>query len=312
MIVVAGRSGRARTTEQIAATLMRNPREYMHRVDIAAPVQYPTKELPVDPYVLGAWIGDGTSTQAVITCADEAILEQIGAAGYGVARASGPIAYRIGGAGHTRDAQTGRYARNESLSSRLRDMELLGNKHIPVDYMHGDVAQRQSLLEGLMDTDGYADKWGRCEFTTIRRSLATQVCELVASLGHRPVIAEKRAMLYGVDKGPKFDVTFTPDRPVFRLPRKLERQKRTGLHRGRSIVSVTPVDSVPVRCIQVDDSSGLYLATRSFIPTHNSSLGRLGLLIHSTAGLHRRRVGRAHHAWSCRTWRTCRSRCTRG
>jgi dUTPase len=91
-------------------------------------------------------------------------------------------------------------------------------------------------------------------------------------------------MLYGVDKGPKFDVTFTPDRAVFRLPRKRARQKSGGFNRGRSIVSVTPVESVPVRCIQVDDSTGLYLVTRSFIPTHNSSLGRLGLLIHSTAG----------------------------
>ena len=276
--------GTVRTTDQIAATLMRSPREYMHRVDIAAPVQYSTKNLPVDPYVLGAWIGDGTSTQAIITCADQPILEHIGAAGYGVAKASGPIASRIGGAGHTRNEKTGRYERNSSLSSRLRDMDLLGNKHIPWDYMHADVGQRQSLLEGLMDTDGYVDKWGRCEFTTVRRTLAAQVCELVASLGQRPVIGEKRAMLYGVDKGPRFDVTFTPDRPVFRLPRKLERQKTTGFNRGRSIVRIAPVESVPVRCIQVDDSTGLYLATRSFIPTHNSSLGRLGLLIHSTAG----------------------------
>ena len=167
--------GRARTTEQIAATLTRNPREYMHRVDIAAPVQYRTKELPVDPYVLGRR-GSETARRhrRSSPAADEAILEQIGAAGYGVARASGRTGARIGGAGHTRDAQTGRYARNESLSSRLRDMELLGNKHIPVDYMHGDVAQRQALLEGLMDTDGYDDKWGRCEFTTVRRSLADE------------------------------------------------------------------------------------------------------------------------------------------
>jgi hypothetical protein len=151
--------------------------------------------------------------------------------------------------------------------------------------MEAGVAQRQALLEGLMDTDGYVDRWGRCEFTTVRRSLAIQVRELVASLGFRPVIAEKRAELYGVDHGPKFDVTFTPHRPVFRLPRKLARQKTEGtFERYRSIIGVRRVDSTPVRCIQVADPSGIFLVTRSFIPTHNSSLGRLGLLIHSTAG----------------------------
>ena len=74
-------------------------------------------------------------------------------------------------------------------------------------------------------------------------------------------------MLNGVDHGPKYDVTFTRDRPVF-----------------EPIVEVRPVPSVPVRCIEVDAVDGMYLAGRSFIPTHNSSLGRLGLLIHSTAG----------------------------
>jgi deoxycytidine triphosphate deaminase len=274
-----GRIGQVRSTEQIAATLERSARGHQHRVDVAAPVQYPSKPLPIDPYVLGAWLGDGTATQAVLTCADQLILDEIEASGCSVVRGKPPLTHRLGGAGHT-----GRDRRDESLSSRLHDLDLLGNKHIPDDYMLADVGQRQSLLEGLMDADGHVDRWGRCEFTTIRRAFARQVRELAASLGQRAVIVERRAMLDGVDHGPKFDVTFTPDRPVFRLPRKLARQKRSGTGRGRTIVSVTPTASVPVRCVQVDDSTGLFLVSRSFIPTHNSSLGRLGLLIHSTAG----------------------------
>jgi hypothetical protein len=107
----------------------------------------------------------------------------------------------------------------------------------------------------------------------------------VASLGFRPTLAAKRAILDGRDCGPKFEIQFTPDRPVFRLPRKLARQKRSGrFHRFRAISDVRDVPSVPVKCIQVTADSGLFLVTRSYIPTHNSSLGRLGLLIHSTAG----------------------------
>ena len=93
-------------------------------------------------------------------------------------------------------------------------------------------------------------------------------------------------MLNGVDHGPKYRIKFTPDRPVFRLRGKLSRQKAAGAqcHRFRSIDVVREVASVPVRCIEVASPRGVFLVSRSFIPTHNSSLGRLGLLIHSTAG----------------------------
>ena len=146
-----------------------------------------------------------------------------------------------------------------------------------------------------MDSDGYCDTWGRCEFTTIKEHLALEISELVASLGFRSVIAKKPAMLNGVDHGPKYDVTFTPDRKVFRLGRKLRRQKATGrFNRFRAIVAVRRVPSVPVRCIEIDGTDGVYLAGRSFIPTHNSSLGRLGLLIHSTAGFVDQQAGDGH------------------
>jgi dUTPase len=96
---------------------------------------------------------------------------------------------------------------------------------------------------------------------------------------------KRRATLSGIDCGPRYEVKFTTDRPVFRLPRKLIRQKTQGrFQRFRAIAEVREVPSVPVKCVEVAAESGLFLVTRSFIPTHNSSLGRLGLLIHSTAG----------------------------
>jgi hypothetical protein len=195
------------------------------------------------------------------------------------------MAYRVGGVGHARDATTGRYARNASLSSRLRDLGLLGAKRIPEEYLRSAVWQRRELLAGLMDSDGYVDVLGRCDLTTINPGLAVQYHELIASLGFKPVVATKTATLYGKVCGLRHEVTFTPDAPVFRLPRKLTRQKREGrFKRGRTIVAVRPVPSRPVRCIQVADPRGMFLVTRSFIPTHNSSLGRLGLIVHATAG----------------------------
>ncbi len=164
-------------------------------------------------------------------------------------------------------------------------LELLGSKHIPGQYLIASIEQRKSLLQGLMDTDGYVDRFGRCDLTTVNESVAAGARELVASLGFRPTVAKKRAFLNGIDCGPKYEVQFTPDRPVFRLQGKLARQKTSGqFHRFRAIVDVREVPSIPVRCIEVASPRGLFLITRSFIATHNSSLGRLGLLIHSTAG----------------------------
>jgi deoxycytidine triphosphate deaminase len=277
-----------RTTDEIERTLhVRGERN--HQVRLAEPVQYPEKIQPVDPYVLGIWLGDGHSKSAVVTTADPEVLVEIRAAGYVVEKAAGPYAYRIGsdrGPEARRDPSTGRYGPDLSLQSTLADMDLLGNKHVPSEYRFGSVAQRQALLEGLMDSDGHVDRNGRCEYTSIDEGLADSVVELVASMGLRPVKDKKRAMLDGVDHGPKYVVKFTPHRPVFRLPRKLARQKDPGarFHLFRAISQVRTIPSVPVRCIEVANPSGLFLVGERFIPTHNSSLGRLGLLIHSTAG----------------------------
>lgn len=281
-----GTGPRVLRTDDLARNLRTPSGEARYRVQQSRAVQYVPKKLPIDPYVLGVWIGDGTSTTAEITSVDEPVLAEVEGAGYAVWKASGPIAYRIGGVGHSRDPRTGRYARNGSLSSKLRDLGLLGNKHLPFDYLHGSIEQRCGLLEGLMDTDGYVDERGRCELTTINRPLAVQYRELVASLGYRPVVAVKKAMFNGRDFGPKYEVTFTPHERVFRLPRKVARQKLTmrGRQRVRTIVEIRPTKTVPVRCIEVSDRRGAFLITESFITTHNSSLGRLGLLIHSTAG----------------------------
>lgn len=285
-----GRSARPRisrvvTTGEIEQTL-RAGREINHQIALAAPIQYPRRELSIDPYVLGVWIGDGTTTKAEVTTADAPILDAIASGGYAVAaRRTARLTYRIGGVGHTRNLATGRYEQNSSLSSSLRALGLLGNKHIPGTYLRASVEQREALLQGLMDTDGYVDSLGRCDIVTTKRRLADDYAELIASLGFRPTLAKKRAMLNGVDRGPAYEIQFVPDRVVFRLPRKRARQKTSGIvHRFRSIKRVNVVPSVPVKCIEVTAPSRLFLITRAFIPTHNSSLGRLGLLIHSTAG----------------------------
>ncbi len=72
-------------------------------------MRYPERDLPIDPYVLGVWLGDGTSANANVTTADAEILEQLVGAGYGVRKAAGPLAYLVGGGSvpHVRDPLDG-------------------------------------------------------------------------------------------------------------------------------------------------------------------------------------------------------------
>ena len=144
----------------------------------------------------------------------------------------------------------------------------LDDRGVPREYLEASAPERMAMLQGLLDSNGHLDRVGRAELVCTTEHLAESVRELVASLGMTATLEKDRAQPRGVDCGPRYRVRFTPDRPV----------------RARSIRSVREIPSVPVRCIEVDSPSGVYLATRSYIPTHNSSLGRLGLIIHSTAG----------------------------
>jgi deoxycytidine triphosphate deaminase len=276
---------RVLTTGEIARTLKYSKTEYNNHVVQALAVEYPHRELAIDPYVFGAWLGDGTSTKPEITSVDQPILDELVLAGEAVRPATNRLTYHVGGSGHTSDISTGRFTRNESLHSRLRDLGVLGNKHIPREYLESSVEQRRALLEGIMDTDGYVDVYSRCDVTTVSRRLAEDYHELIASLGYKPVVAEKLATLYGRVCGMRYEVQFTPHERVFRLPRKVARQKLLQrFHMGRAITAVRECESVPVRCIEVSAPDGVFLVSRSFIPTHNSSLGRLGLIVHATAG----------------------------
>jgi FtsK/SpoIIIE family/FtsK alpha domain/Ftsk gamma domain/4TM region of DNA translocase FtsK/SpoIIIE len=253
----AKRTGpRVVTTQDIWSSL-RVGGHVNHSIDVCGALEHSELDLPVDPYVLGCWLGDGHSYSAQFTCADSEVIANVEAAGFEVRKqAWSPYAWGIIG-----------------LRKHLGDLGLLANKHVPEVYLRAGPKQRLALLQGLMDTDGNNGRNGSVEFGNTNRRLAEAVVELAVGLGHKAVLHERRATIDGRDCGPNYVVTWTPPDPVFRLTRKLNRQKLTG-HRGvqavRYIVDVRPVPTRPVRCITVDAPDHLYLASPACIPTHNS------------------------------------------
>jgi hypothetical protein len=182
----------------------------------------------------------------------------------------------------------GQYAANGSATCILRQMGVLGGKHIPMSYLRASSDQRLALLQGLMDADGSLNRDNQAEITLTNQRLASDVAELVASLGIKVWRDERPARLAGRLCGTAYRSRFRPLTPVFRLARKANRIRydvgHTSELRRRFIREARQIPSEPVRCIEVASPTHQFLVTRSFIPTHNSSLGRLGLLIHATAG----------------------------
>ena len=246
------------TTAQISDTLMRGGTRN-HHIALTKPLDLPHVDLPLDPYVLGAWLGDGTSSDGSITAAEKEIITEIEHAGF-VARPQPSRPPNCPGYGIL------------GLRKILTGMSLLNNKHIPDEYLRAAYVQRLSLLQGLMDTDGYCGGMA-CEFVSTDRDLADGVYELAVSLGLKPTLKQGRATLYGKDCGPKYRVCFTTTLAVFRLKRKLDKLPKVRKYNPtRAIVKCSPVESVPVKCIQVDSPSHLYLAGHGMIPTHNTQI----------------------------------------
>ncbi|HEX3784414.1 MAG TPA: replicative DNA helicase [Pseudonocardiaceae bacterium] len=171
------------------------------------------------------------------------------------------------------------HAHHRSVRALLRTLGVLGNKHIPAEYLRASEAQRRALLAGLLDTDGTVTVGGQAQFSVTSERLATDVQELIVSLGYRCAMTTKRVRGRTEASSTAYTLTFTAQDEVFRLERKRvahaqRRRDRTGNRaRSRDVVDVRPVASVPVRCVQVDAADHLYLASRSMIPTHNSTLG---------------------------------------
>jgi phage terminase large subunit-like protein len=250
------------TTAEIKETLRCGKRgDLVHRVPVAAPLNLRERNLLVDPYALGVWLGDGATAGARLTCADEDILTELVRRGYTVEPYSKQYSYLIG-RGH--------------FQIELRRIGVLGNKHIPHEYLRSSYRQRLDLLRGLLDTDGYVTKRGQCELVLTNHKLFWDAVELIRSLGHKPTISIDRAKLNGKDCGPRYRARFCgyADEPVVLMQRKAARLKakpkdRTRAH-TRQIVSVEPVGERLVNCIQVQ--GGIYLAGDAMVPTHNSTL----------------------------------------
>lgn len=228
------------------------------------------QDLRVDPYILGYWLGDGTTRTGYFTIGNQDlddVVKIFAERGYQLVKLAGKYCYKslglkysdLQGLGVTRD-------RNETRRTRPEV------KHIPMQYFQASRQQRLELLRGLMDSDGHCQARGRCEFCSTESRLADDFCTLLATLGFKYSRTLAPTILNGKSL-PSHRITFTPRTRVFNIVRKGRNQILTPPSEYDAAVwieSIEETESVPVQCIRVKHSSHTFLAGRTMIPTHNS------------------------------------------
>ena len=291
---------------EVLAANTRAGRTHSVWIDSAAPLVGQDEDLPVAPWVLGAWLGDGDSNSGRLTAGYEdaadmlalvkehwprAVLVRPESSAMSICPtalhercAYGHEEFKPPTPGHPRrrcaheHRHRGMTAWNVSLSTELARLGLRHNKHIPPVYLRAGLEQRTNLLRGLMDTDGW---WNatrqRAGYTTTDDRLARDVIELLRTLGIHPLHFEKD-YTNPVRPGRTWHVIeFTPRGfNPFSLPRKASAcdgrvtALQAVLARRRIVTSVERVPSQPTQCIAVDAADSLFLCGSGFVPTHNT------------------------------------------
>jgi len=228
-------------------------------------LEYPEKDLPIDPYTLGLLLGDGSFKSNHMNilhseCADFNDIKK-------------HIPYDIGYI--YKDKRSNVFSVNiKEINEGVTKLNLRGktwfHKDIPDKYINGSIHQRLEILRGLMDSDGTVLKTGRTIFNTSSPYLSKSVLNIVRSLGAGATVNSRyQTSKLGV-KTLSYKIEFSMNESVFKLQRKKDREK---LNRKRSIKSsIQKIEKIPIvesQCIAVDNKDKQFI-TNDYFRTHNT------------------------------------------
>ena len=224
----------------------------------AKPLNIEKVDLPLDPYILGAWLGDGTKKDGSITNINPLFWEEIKKRGYEVGE----------------DISSENHAEQRTvlnIRGVLNNIGVLNNKHLPDLYLLSSYEQRLDILRGLMDTDGYYNAT-RKRFVMATTQLWQVECmvKLLASLGVKSsVIYAKKYCDGKVFDG--WDVCFTmKDNPFLIRNQENIEYPKTDKASFRVLKAIYPVSMVETKCLEVSSPSHTFLVGHSLLPTHNT------------------------------------------
>lgn len=283
------------TTEELLKKGLTNSAGFKYAVPNNSPVEYPQINYSIDPYVVGAFLGDGCCKQRQLTLSSEneeipnIVKKLIGAKE--VCRNSSqnynwtftfeePVTNIDNPAYSILKFQTNTFFIDFQKELCCAAQE----KSIPDIYKRGSIQQRLDLLQGLFDTDGSiidSEKRFNVRFTSTSYHLILDVQEVLWSLGYSSTITkDKRSEKYTTDICYNLNVNIPNEEKfkLFRLQRKKEiayKAQNYIKHKNYTKNSIIDIFKEPYEtemvCIYVDNSEHLYL-TNDYIVTHNTTL----------------------------------------
>ena len=210
------------------------------------------KKVPVDPYTMGVWLGDGTRKSGTVTNIDQEVWDSI------------PYTHTL----TERQTKT-LYGFITDLRKTSVWREGSKTKFVPDEYKYNCFETRMEVLRGLMDTDGTIGSRGDLTYYTTSERLRDDFIYLLRSVG-------------GVTKGWRVKKTthndcycvhfqFNRDIPLFKIKRKEDRRVKGTVNCSRVYISsVEYIGEHEATCISVDSKDKLYIC-ENFIPTHNTT-----------------------------------------
>lgn len=268
-------TGAVRTTNDILATLRTDNKKQAlnHAIPVAKPLTLKEAELPIEPYLFGVWLGDGSCSSGSIGM----MLSDLEDVLLHVKRSVVSKKQEAAKAGRLPFCNVV----FKGMRGDLRALGVLHDKRIPTVYLRASEEQRRELLRGILDTDGHCCARGMVELSLSKRDLMDDVLELVNSLGMLATVQTKHLSLKNPKHKDSHRIKFVAPFSAFKLPRKAAKQKLTGFRdttTRRYITAIEPIAPCLMRCIGIDSPNHLYLAGRGMIPTHNTDL-EIGLAI---------------------------------
>lgn len=250
-----------KTTSELKSKYLKQKGKYqesLYYIPSNKGIEYEEQEVKIDPYFLGLLLGDGTLGSATrnkisFTSAIQDIKEYSNILNF---------KYKTFDDRH-------HSIEYSNIKSYLQELDLYDKrshtKFIPDLYKYNSKKVRLELLKGLMDTDGTCEDNGNSGYTTVSERLAQDVLFLVRSLGINCNLSIN-SNSYGL----VYNIRIYTDTPIFKLPRKYNKQKITKNRAFKTgIRKIEYIGKKKAKCVTVDSKDHCYLIG-DFVVTHNS------------------------------------------
>lgn len=274
--------GDYKTREYVMYTrtfLRKRMQDAKYTITKTKPVQFEKQKVVLPPYAMGLWLGGGTKINDKIMCSFSGYIRMqklLKARGLEVSDFEHDRGLEV----YTLQKKSGFFTIN-GLMGELEHFGLLSNKHIPREYFFNDMESRIELIQGILDGSSSVSVSNKCIIHINNdHSFIENLSLLLLNMGiHNTVYQNK--------KKTRTSIKIYPDQCEYKLS-KIKKSIRNvdftlndhhySAARYHTIKSVTKIDSVPVRCLQVDNKSHMFLCNRKLIPTHNTTIAGSYLL----------------------------------